>query len=69
MERAYLKTFWHVFRCELAVQLSIATAVVYTGIGFVTKTFSNSAFRVILGIGLTTHLYTMWVKRIQLNDY
>ena len=53
LERKYLKTFWQMFRIELSVQLSIAFAVGYTVFGFSTKTFNNSAFRAILGIGLS----------------
>jgi len=69
LEKAYMSTFWQAFRVEVGVQMALAGTLFYTAVGFATRTFSNSTFRVFLMCGLTTHCYSMYLRRITMNDY
>ena len=69
LERQYLSTYWLYFRVSLCVQFMLAGLVTY-GVGSIAVgKFSGVVMRAACGVGILTHLYAMYLKRVKMDNY
>ena len=62
LEKAYLNTFWEMFRLKLGVQAILFGMLTYTGVTVYLRVFNVSYFRVVCGTGLALQAYVTYLS-------